>query len=75
MSNTGSTDYAVRVHMSDGSVRPDTPEELDWFSLKVAQRIAGKAHAARISVTGSPVTAVEIIDAKYETIQIERYTD
>lgn len=75
MNNTGATDYAVRVHMNDGSVRPDTPEELDWFSYNVAVRIAGKAHAARETVTGSPVVAIEIINADYETIKIVRYED
>lgn len=73
MSNAGATDYAVRVWLEDGSTEPPSTEEMHWVSLNIAKRIASKAFEAPSRVVNSPVTAIEIINAEYETVIIHRF--
>lgn len=69
MKYKNSTEYTVVLHMEDGST-----EEIDeWFSLKVAQKIAAKAYDARASVLNSPVKGIEIRDFDGNTIQREDF--
>lgn len=69
MTHTKETDYTVRLHKED-----ETTEDLDeWFSLRVAKKIAAKAYDARVNVVNSPVTAIEIVDFNGKSIQIARF--
>lgn len=70
-----STDYAVRVELRDGSVTPTEPDELDWFSWNIARKIAAKAYDAREITAGSPVIAIQIINAEYKVVQEHRFND
>ena len=58
-------DYTVVLHMDNG----DTQEVDEWFTLNVAKKIAAKAYDARISVTNSPVHAIEVVDIDGNSIQ------
>lgn len=69
------TDYAVRVWLDDGTTEPPDTEEMDWVSERVARKIAGKAYDARVTVVNSPVVAIEIINAAYESVQIVRFDE
>lgn len=75
MSNAGATNYAVRVWLDDGSTEPPSTEEMDWVSLNIAKKIASKLYEARETVVNSPVTAIEIINADYETVIIHRFVE
>ena len=62
-------DYTVVLHMDNG----DTQEVDEWFTLKVAKKIAAKAYDARISVVNSLVTAIEIVDFNGNQVQIVKF--
>lgn len=69
MNHEKDTNYTVVLHKIDGSI-----EELDeWFSIGIARRIAAKAKEARLTVAGSHVTAIEIIDINGKRIQIDKF--
>lgn len=69
MTHTPSNDYTVVLHMNNGDIQ----EVDEWFTLKVAKKIAAKAYDARQSVVNSPVTAIEIIDFDGNQVQIVRF--
>ena len=69
MSKEGATDYGVRVWLDDGTTEPKFTEDIHWVSLNIANRIASKLWEARQNVVNSQVTAIEIIDADYNTVQ------
>lgn len=69
MSHTKATDYTVVLHMRDGT----TQDANEWFSLRVAKKIASKAFEARQSVVNSPVVAIEIVDFNGKQIQIAEF--
>lgn len=69
MTQVPDNNYTIVLHMSNG----DTQEIDEWFSLKVAKKIAAKAYDARVSVVNSPVTAIEITDYDGSQIQIVKF--
>lgn len=69
------TDYSIRVWLDDGTTEPPDEEGLDWMSLEKAERIASKLWKVRSNLVGSQVTAIEIINQKYETVKIHRFED
>lgn len=61
--------YTVVMHMEDGTI-----EGVDeWFTLKVAEKIAAKAYDARVSVVNSPVKAIEIVDVDGQSIKLVKF--
>lgn len=64
-------DYTVVLHMDNG----DTQEVDEWFTLKVAKKIAAKAYDARVSVVNSPVTAIEVKHFDGTTEQLVKFED
>lgn len=71
MNHVSNTDYTVVLHMDDGT----TQDVDEWFSLKVAKKIAAKAYEARANVVNSPVTAIEIRDFNGNEVQIVKFKD
>lgn len=65
MTHTDDTNYTVVLHNNDGTIT----DAGEWVSLPVAKKIAAKAYDARISVTNSPVHAIEVVDIDGNTIQ------
>lgn len=75
VSDTGATDYGVRVWLEDGTTEPPDTEEIHWVSLNIARKRAARLYNARVTVVNSPVVAIEIIDAAYQQVQIARFDE
>lgn len=75
MDNKDETGFAVRVWLEDGTTEPPDSDGLDWVSLTRANKIASKLWKVRSNLVGSQVTAIEIIDADYNTVKIHRFND
>lgn len=69
MKHEDETSHAIVIHKDTGE------EELidEWFSLRVAKKVAAKAWEARVGVVNSPVVAIEIVDYENNSVQIVRF--
>lgn len=63
--------YTVVLHRYDGtSVKIE-----EWFTLKQSKHIASVCYDARMSVKGSDVSAIEIVDIDGNQIQIVTFDE